>query len=127
MGRQISTSLVILAAASTLVACASTAPTESQPKAAEPVVAAQTATTAEKSKSPGSGYRRVTKNGVDYFCKRESFTGSRTDSVESCRTQAQIDAARDNTQDLLRRIQQTPGSTPGTDSSGGIVSGVMQH
>ncbi len=40
-------------------------------------------------------------------------------------TQAQMDAQRDNTQDLLRRMNGTPTGMQGADSSGGVTNGVM--
>jgi hypothetical protein len=125
MRRQINGSLFVFAAESVLAACASNAPVSADGKASP---SASTPTAAgEKDPNAGSGYRRVTKNSQQYFCKREGVTGSRTEVAETCLTQAQMDAARNNSQDLLRRLQNVPGNMSTGDGNGGATNSVMGH
>jgi hypothetical protein len=127
-------SLVVFAIASTLVACAATEPavkndsaTASVGTSAPAAAAAAAATPRDKGKKAGSGYRQLTRNGQEVFCRREPVTGSRTETVETCLTKAQLDASIADSQDALRRIQAVPGSIPGMDSSGGQQMGAMSR
>lgn len=63
-------------------------------------------------------YKRVTKDGVDYFCRKEKVTGSRATTIEQCLTEAQMTAMREDGQSLLRDVQRNPGNMPMPDSSG---------
>jgi len=101
-------SLVVLAVAAALAACAGNAPVKSpEPvavNASAPATAAASApATGEAGKMPG--YRRVVRNGEEYFCKREGVTGSRVASTEVCLTQAEMQTIRERSQDDLRDMQ----------------------
>jgi len=106
------------AAAALLGACAS-APS------ATPKPVAAVAATPTKANNIAVGYRRVMRGGEEYFCKKEPVTGSRTDTNETCLTQAQMDAAQKNTQDMLQRLQQNPGTPSGPGGAGGAYNNVM--
>jgi hypothetical protein len=68
-----------------------------------------------------SGYKRVTKNGEEYFCRREGVTGSRTKTTETCLTLAEITTLRETGQDFKSRVQGLPGSSQGLDANGGMT------
>jgi hypothetical protein len=112
-------------AALTLSGCAADPSTGGSARSSAATDSAAKAAVSEKPIDRAKGYRRMVKNGTEYFCRRESTTGSRTDVEEVCMTQAQMDAQRDNTQDLLRRMNGTPAGMQGADSSGGVTNGVM--
>lgn len=82
----------ILAAAAVLTSCAATVPTQPAPKPA--ATAAKTA----------PGYRVVVRNGQTLYCTKEMPTGSRM-IEETCLTQAQMDAARDNARNFTEGVQ----------------------
>ncbi len=73
----------------------------------------------------GDDYRMVDRDGQAYYCKREAVTGSRTQSVETCLTAGQLQAREQNTQRLLRDINDTPGATQQADGAGGRYNNVM--
>jgi hypothetical protein len=120
MARPLCGSLLAIAACSALAACASGAPPSV--KANAPVAAASPAALKEVSDRQ-RGYSRVTRNGEDYFCRRKPVTGSLTRTVETCFTQAQLDASAQNAKDFLNRVQGVPGQPAGT---GPLSSGVTQ-
>ena len=95
MTRQNFARLFLAAAVSTLAACAANEPVKQAATAAASTspsaTAAAPAGAPGKSTPPGFGYRRMTKDGVEYFCRREGVTGSRTEKAETCQTQAQIE------------------------------------
>ena len=109
--------LLSVATAVMLSACASGPPATSKPAAV--------AATPTQANNIAVGYRRVMRSGEEYFCKKEPVTGSRTDTNETCLTQAQMDAAQKNTQDMLQRIQQNPGTPTGPGGAGGAYNNVM--
>jgi hypothetical protein len=52
------------------------------------------------------GIRRVTQNGVEYFCERPRPTGSNFIArKEQCYTEAQLKAIRERDQEFMRRQQ----------------------
>jgi len=110
-------SLLAIALATLLGACATAPPATSRPATA--------ITTPTKANNIAVGYRRVMRGGEEYFCKKEPVTGSRTDTNETCLTQAQMDAAQKNTQDMLQRLQQNPGTPSGPGGAGGAYNNVM--
>lgn len=60
-------------------------------------------------------YRKVVKNGVVYYCKRETVTGSRLERNEVCLTEKQRKKLEDESQQQLRNMQnqaQDPNITP---------------
>jgi hypothetical protein len=114
----------ILAAVSMLAACASNSPTTpaitasappSTPAATTParaITPAAAPSAKQKTNGPSSGYRRVVKGKEEYFCRREAMTGSRTQVVETCLTQAQMTAQLEASQELMRQTRQNPGEQP---------------
>jgi hypothetical protein len=97
--------LFIVAAASVLTACAAQAPVN--PASLTPAAApgAPPSASAIVTEKVPSGYRRVVKNDVEYFCSREAITGSRTSTIQQCLTKAQLTAIRERDQDFVRRQQ----------------------
>lgn len=112
----------VIGAVSVLAACAAQPQAGSAPAAsAAPAAVALTsgqAATSDSKKLPTSGYRRVVKDGTEYFCKRETATGSRTQVFDQCLTEAQLTAMRDGSQDFVRRQQQHVGDAPQPGPSG---------
>ena len=103
----------------TLAACAG------QPPQPEPTTAAASSgSTAgqdlagSKSSSVPYGFTRVVRNGNEYFCHRETVTGSRMEKHEVCLTQAQIDEQREKGVDFLQQVQQMGTRTPPTSTPG---------
>jgi hypothetical protein len=124
MTKFITLCLLPIATAALLGGCAA-APTTAVNKPAANAVAATAATGQPAARSGGVDYRKVVKNGVDYFCRKELPTGSRTNATETCLTQAQIDAAQKNSKDLVDRLQQIPGTPSGPGGSGGAYNNVL--
>jgi len=137
MGQQINGKIFMFVAAAVLAGCAANPPAgTTAPRApvaaAAPAPAASAAATATakpaaaaKGIKAGSGYRRVVKNGTEYFCRREGMTGSRTEVQETCLTQAQLEKVQNDSQDLVRRLESVPGQSGGMDSNGGTTNSVM--
>ena len=123
----ITRALVPVAAASLLAACAANPPAAATGPVAKPVAAPAAAAAANPTKklSGGVDYRKIVKNGVEYFCRKETPTGSRTNATETCLTQAQMDAAQRTSKDLVERLQQVPGTPSGPGGSGGAYNSVM--
>ena len=124
----ITRALVPVAAASLLVACAANPPAAATAPVAKPVAAPAVAAAAAKPAKKLNGgvdYRKIVKSGVEYFCRKETPTGSRTNATETCLTQAQMDAAQRNSKDLVERLQQVPGTPSGPGGSGGAYNSVM--
>jgi hypothetical protein len=115
--------ILAIAVASALAACASTGPTGPTRAASASANAPATAAAASKNNTDGfGGYRRVEKHGEEYFCRREGVTGSRTQMIETCLTQAQLTAMRENSQELLRDVQNSVGASPGLGPDGSMPS-----
>jgi hypothetical protein len=123
----ITRALVPVAAASLLAACAANPPAAATGPVAKPVAAPAVAAAAKPAKKLNGGvdYRKIVKSGVEYFCRKETPTGSRTNATETCLTQAQMDAAQRNSKDLVERLQQVPGTPSGPGGSGGAYNSVM--
>jgi hypothetical protein len=86
----------------TLIACAS------QPEVQAPRVPAPgTETVAVTSVGPESvgGYRRVEKDGVEYYCRAPVVTGSRMQRAETCVTKEQLEEMAEQSQGLVRSMQ----------------------
>jgi hypothetical protein len=52
-------------------------------------------------RAQAAGYKLVTKDGKEVFCKKEMVTGSRLATRTRCLTVAQIEAERNATKDML--------------------------
>jgi hypothetical protein len=92
----------VLALTLMLAACASApAPTATAPvKAAQPVAAI--AGQAAESRPDFPGFKRVVRDGVDYFCQTRAVTGSRARAVEVCRTRDEMLTMEKNSAELMR-------------------------
>ena len=105
-----------LVTAGLAVACADGAPQ----RPAQAVQPASTAPQPPRAATPGTasteklpkGYRRMSKNGQDYICRRETATASRTEIVETCLTPAEFEEATKNGQSFLQGLQGTPVQPP---------------
>jgi hypothetical protein len=95
-----------LAAAVTLVACATGPATAPAPKPAS-----------TQTQAGVDGYRRVVKDGQELFCRQEDVLGSRVQRGEVCQTVAQIENSRRNTDTFLRNVQSAIGSSQSTTPS----------
>ena len=90
--RPIGRGFLLVAGAAALVACAAQGPVKS------------TGTAAASGSTPGAtapdtgatpvpkGYRRVMKNGGEYFCRMQAVSGSHVQKTEVCLTQDELDA-----------------------------------
>jgi hypothetical protein len=129
MSSQIYRRILVIAAAATLAACASTAPKPDTTTAQANLAKASNQAAVSEASSPlgtsgpalkpGNGYRKITKNGETYYCQKEVLTGSRTNAKVSCLTQDEMTALSQNGQDLLNGIRSVPGSQGTVDGSGG--------
>ena len=119
---------VVGSLAALLCACAAQPTATTAASGTTPPPAAATtseATTATRKQVAGVDYRRVVRNNVELFCRTELLTGSRTNAVETCSTQAQLDAAQKSARDMVDRVQQVPGVPSGPGGSGGAYNNVM--
>jgi len=107
MREQVRGLVFVMAAASVLAACASKGP--ANPTSMAPASASAPAAAAPAPKpggNPADGYKRVVKkNGQEYFCRKEGVTGSRTQIIETCLTQAQLTTLRESSQEFARDVQ----------------------
>lgn len=114
------TNLIILTGASALAACASQAPAPPKVAATPPVIAASPVTAAATTSAASStgnfkipsGYKRVTINGQDEYCRYETYTGSRTEKSRVCMTLAQLEAEQSSAQQFLNQIDRTSATIP---------------
>jgi hypothetical protein len=137
MSSQIYGRFLVIAAASALAACASTAPTpDSTTSKANLAAATNQAAVSEASSplgtagpalKPGNGYRKITKNGETYYCKKEVVTGSRTNAQVSCLTQEEMTALSQNGQDLLNGIRSQPGSQGAVGGNGATYGSTASY
>ena len=90
--RQIRRGFLPVVGATVLVACASKGPVNSTGTVAASGGAA--AATAPDTGAPPvpKGYRRVMKNGGEYFCRMQAVSGSHVQKTEVCLTQDELDA-----------------------------------
>ena len=116
--------LFAFASALLLVACASQAPVSPSAPALAPATPAADADAAPAAAVPGDrknvpgNARRVVRKGVEYFCTRDTNTGSRLAATETCLTDAQWKVRRERDQELLRQQQ----AHVGDQGSGASVS-----
>jgi hypothetical protein len=102
----------IVAAASIFAACAS-APAPRAPASRAPVSKAAPEPTAMNATQAATalgmdGYRLEIRKGEEFYCRKEAVTGSRLEVHETCRTVAQMEQIRANTQDAMRQMQRPP-------------------
>ncbi len=128
MGSRTYGKLFVFSAALALAACASTGPASGPPSAdtaqanlaaASHLAATSDATTPtdpEHFLKAGNGYRKVSKNGEQYYCRKEVDTGSRTRVQVTCLTRDEMTELSQNGQDLLNNIRAVPGSGQGGGS-----------
>jgi hypothetical protein len=114
--------LFFIASAALLVACAAQNPTGTN---ASPALRGDAAIAAG-STVPTAGYRKVVKDGVEYFCTRQGYTGSRVDTPVQCFTQAQLAALQENGQEMLRRQQGHVGQVDPSANPGGAPYSAAQ-
>ncbi len=137
MSSQIYGRVFIFSAALALAACASNTakPPSGDTAQANLAVAshqaatsdATTPTNQEHALKVGNGYRKVTKNGQEYYCRKEIETGSLVKAQTTCLTQAEMTALSQNGQDLLNGVRNTPGTGPAMGPSGGTYNSAISH
>ena len=127
---QINRSLLALAAATLLAACASNAPVNSSAAAPAAVAAPAatgtqtTAATAPRQDTIERGWRLKIKDGKEVYCRKTEVTGSRANVKESCLTLAEIAQQRENSQEFLRRTQSGAPEMAGPANAGAPMSAV---
>jgi hypothetical protein len=113
------TSLVILAGAAVLVACATQGPAPSTgnasngnaPVSTAPVLATNTSGSSAPMKVP-FGYERVVQSdGTEVYCRNDLDTSSRVARTRICLTAAQLQAQQQNSQDFINNVQQHAGAS----------------
>jgi hypothetical protein len=88
--RHIGRGLLLVVGAAALVACAAHGPVNSTGTAGG---SAPGATAPDTGGTPvPKGYRRVMKNGGEYFCRMQAVSGSHVQKTEVCLTQDELDA-----------------------------------
>lgn len=144
MRRQIYGTLLVCATALALGACASNPPAsatgatpgaaalaavvaESSNSAAAPLGVPATAAAKDKALKPGNGYRLVHKNGEEYYCQKQAVLGSRARVAETCLTLAELTQLRETGQDMVNRVQGSPGAAQQMDSSGGVYNSAVSN
>ncbi len=73
---------------------------------------------------PGNGYRKISKNGEEYYCRKDVVTGSRTNAQVTCLTRDELTALSQNGQDWLNGVRSVPGSGQG---GGSLVNSAMNN
>jgi hypothetical protein len=101
-----------------LVGCAAQPATQA-PQATAP--GAATAAVAQDSPVGIGGYRRVMKDGVEYYCRAPVVTGSRMQRAETCMTKEQLEEMAEESEDFVRSLQgPVQAQGPVLDSPAGI-------
>jgi hypothetical protein len=80
---------IVVALTAALAACATTTHVTSPPAEVSAGRAASTTTAAQLEPTP-AGFRRVVRDGEEYFCQTRAVTGSRARAVEVCMTRDEI-------------------------------------
>jgi invasion protein IalB len=93
---------IAAALAAVLAACAATTPVASPPADALPGPAPVAATVSAQQEPTPPGFRRVIRDGEEYFCQTRGTTGSRARSAEVCMTRDEIRSMEED-HDRLRR------------------------
>jgi hypothetical protein len=103
----ISQTWIVLATGWVLAGCAGTGPQD--PSATSAAGAKAQPVPMATANSGGTrlpkGFRRMTKDGQDYVCRRETAPGSRTEIVETCLTAAEFEERTAKGQDFLQGMQ----------------------
>lgn len=92
---------IAVALGALLAACATTAPVASPPADA-PGQAPVAATVSAQQQPTPPGYRRVVRDGEEYFCQTRGTTGSRARSAEVCMTRDEIRTMEEDHEKLRR-------------------------
>jgi hypothetical protein len=134
--RSVRVNVLIIAAAATFAACASSPPAGSPTASSAPAPAAAVApaTAATASADTGNipfvtprGFRVETRNGENYYCQRMTRTGSRAKATETCYTLAEITQMRESGQDFINRMQTAPGMGQSVDGNGGVTNSAVSN
>ncbi|HEY2591660.1 MAG TPA: hypothetical protein VGI35_08735 [Steroidobacteraceae bacterium] len=109
-------SLVVAAGTSTLLACASQAPTASSATGTRHDSALPTAVAGQKKDNRliPEGYRRVVVNGDERFCRTDPEPGSRVQKHTVCLTRNELDAEQDRSRDLMNNLSRQSGTNTGS-------------
>jgi predicted small lipoprotein YifL len=81
---------IVVALTAALAACATTTPVASPPAEVSAGQAAAATTTAVQLEPTPAGFRRVVRDGEEYFFQTRAVTGSRARAVEVCMTRDEI-------------------------------------
>lgn len=91
-----------------LASCAANPPEATGAVAPAPAAAPVAAAASDKPATSRAGYRLVTRNGEQVYCRREAVTGSLTRVQETCLTQAELEARMQSDQGLVDDIRSAP-------------------
>lgn len=122
------TGLVLLMGCGALTGCASQAPTAPAAPSANVDSAAQgtAATAASTDQKPiPYGYTRTVVNGVEKFCRVDTYTGSRTEKSKVCLTRLQLDEMQNTSTNFIQDVQRRGGTSSQntTPGQGGAMGG----
>ena len=124
------TGLVLLMGCGALAGCASQAPTA--PAAAAPGASANStdqgtasATASTDQKPIPYGYTRTVVNGIEKFCRVDTYTGSRTEKSKVCLTRLQLDEMQNTSTNFIQDVQRRGGTSSQntTPGQGGAMGG----
>lgn len=106
------TGLASLIGCCALVGCASQAPTAPAAAAASVSSAGQVTAVASTDQKPiPYGYTRAEINGVEKFCRIDTYTGSRTEKQRVCLTRKQLDDLQNQTTGFIEDVQRRAGTS----------------
>jgi hypothetical protein len=126
------TNLVFLMGCCALAGCASQAPATSAGSAASASALSANANSATPGTAAATdekpipyGYTRTVVNGVEKFCRVDTYTGSRTQKSQICLTRVQLDAMQSNSSDFIQDVQRRSGTSTQntTPGAGGAMGG----
>jgi invasion protein IalB len=90
------------ALAAGLTACVATTPVASPPADPLPGQPPVAATVSAQQQPTPAGFRRVVRDGEEYFCQTRGTTGSRARSAEVCMTREEIRSMEEDHEKLRR-------------------------
>lgn len=75
------------------------------------------------------GYTRVEVNGVEKFCRVDTYTGSRTEKQRVCLTRRQLDDLQNTSTTFIQDVQRRAGTSTmnGIPGNGGSLSQMGGH